>query len=209
MRVSFGLLLLLFLSSPTNGESRVGGEISPDGTEIQLDLPKRFHIKNKGGSDGSGCCVFASLCHSAIWQKIESHEGLFDYAVKRPGGGWPDKLQKYVNDIAKEKGVPPPILEQYEGTDPDVIRQALSKGYMPGVTYSHSPTGRYRGARISHMVSCVHFDEKWVGILDNNFPGSIEWMDPTTFKSVWTGGRGNGWAAFFVSPGPPPIPRNK
>ena len=72
-----------------------------------------------------------------------------------------------------------------------------------------APFGRLpvqlRGGRIAHMVSLVHADDKWFAILDNNFPGSIEWMSPEEFKRTYTGGRA-GWAVLLLNPGPPPPP---
>jgi hypothetical protein len=77
---------------------------------------------------------------------------------------------------------------------------------MPAVTYHRSPTGRYGGRRISHMVSLVAAGEKWFAVLDNNYPRSIEWIEPEQFRDCYTGG-GSGWAIIPLKPGPPPVPR--
>lgn len=190
-------------------ESRVGGTVTPDGKEIQIDLPSRFHLKNRGGSDGAGLCVFASLQHASIWQHVVSTEKIFEFMFSRPGGGWPEKVDRMIEQCCKEKGLAKPSYVQYQGKDLELLKVALKSGRMASITYNYSPTGRYGGARIAHMVSLVHLDDKWAGILDNNFPGSIEWMDvEKTFPSVWCG-RGNGWAVVLLDPGPPPPPRNK
>lgn len=201
------LPLLFFLVFPVYGESRLGGKVTPDGREIQCDLPDFLQVKNRGGSDGAGLCVFASAKHSFLWAHVESHERIFEYMFSRPGGGWPEKLKKVIEDISREKGKPVPRFLNYEGKDLTVLREALTAGYMPGITYKFSPTGRYRGD-ISHMVNLVHLDDRWAGILDNNFPGVIEWMDVGTFYQVFTARGGNGWAFIVISPGPPPIPHN-
>jgi hypothetical protein len=62
---------------------------------------------------------------------------------------------------------------------------------MVGVTYGYSP--RYK-SKISHMVDCVHFTDKWAAVLDNNFPGEdqYEWMAPDEFLSRWKQVNG-GW----------------
>ncbi len=80
---------------------------------------------------------------------------------------------------------------------------------MPGVTYSFSPTKRYGGARIAHMVSLVHADDQWFCVLDNNYPGldKYEWMSPAEFLKTYTGG-GGGWAVILLDRGPPPLPWN-
>jgi hypothetical protein len=63
----------------------VGGPRHSDGTEVDCDLPERFHVKNRGGSDGSGLCVFASMRHSGLWQDEPVFSGLFEFMTARPG----------------------------------------------------------------------------------------------------------------------------
>lgn len=191
-------------------DAKVGGNLAPDGTtEIQCDLPTKFHIKNRGGSDGAGLCVFASLSHASIWQHVRQTDGIFQWMFKYPGGGYPQKVDKKIEEICKEKGVPTPDYVQIESKDLEPLKVACKSRRMVCCTYSYSPTGRYNGQKISHMVNAAHCDDKWVGILDNNFPGTIEWMDPTTFMRTYTGGSGNGWSVIFLN-GPPPVaPKNK
>lgn len=191
------------------GAAQVGGTTSPDGAEqIHVDLDKRFHLTNRGGSDGAGLCVFASLKHSSIWQHVYETQMIFEWMFTKPGGGYPSKVDKVISSICKEKSVPVPPYIQVESRDLEILKIACKSGRMPGVTYYYSPTKRYGGQKISHMVSLVHASDKWFGILDNNYPGSIEWMDPQTFLSVYSGGK-NGWAVVFLNDGPPPPPRNK
>jgi hypothetical protein len=191
----------------------IGGRVHNDGTELQCDLPGDFHLKNCGGSDGSGLCVFTSISHSARWQNVAVLEGFRDWMRKHPGGGYPQKVDRMIAEICNEKGVPPPSYLQVEGDDLEVLKTACRSGRMPGVTYSYSPTGRYGGQRISHMVSLVHADDRHFVILDNNFPGragqenTYEWMTPAEFKKTYTGGR-SGWAVILLDPGPPLPPHN-
>ena len=192
-----------------NGESRLGGNVSPDGKEMHIDLPARFHLTNRGGSDGAGLCVFASGKHASIWQEVYQTMNIFEWMFDKPGGGWPEKFDKVVDDICRSRRWEKPRYIQYVGKDITVLRKACLSGRMPCVTYSYSPAGRYSGQKISHMVNLVHCDEKWVGVLDNNFPGVVEWIDAATFLRVWTGTGGNGWAIVFLNPGPPPPPRNR
>lgn len=212
-RALAALLLLiapaLVLSGPSG--ATVGGPTAPDGTEVQLDLPKALHLKNRGGSDGAGLCVFASCTHTGRWQTEPVFSSLFEFMFTRPGGGYPEKVQRMVAAAAKAKSLPEPSFVQIEGSGPEVyevLKLACKTGRMPGVTYSYSPTGRYGGRKIAHMVTLVHADEKHWAILDNNYPGSIEWMSLAEFKRAFTGG-GSGWAVILTETGgPPPPPKN-
>lgn len=189
--------------------AKVGGRTGPDGTELACDLPGSLHLKNRGGSDGAGLCVFASLKHSAQYQNVDPLKGIFEFMFTRPGGGYPSKVDKVIKDMCAAQGVAVPPYIQYEGTDLTLLKLACKTGRMPGVTYSFSPTGRYGGARIAHMVSLPHADDKHFVVLDNNYPGAeaYEWMTPDEFRKTWTGGR-QGWAVILLAPPPPPPPRN-
>lgn len=189
----------------------VGGLTSPDGLEeIACDLPREFQLKNVGGTDGAGLCVWASMQHTATWQQIAAIDGVFKFMQSQRGGGWPSRVDQIVPLMAKRNGQQPPDYLQVENRDPlAMLKLACKTGRMPGVTYSYSPTGRYGGGQIAHMVSLVHASDKWFAILDNNFPGTIEWMDPATFLKVHTrNGRENGWHYTFLADPPPPPPVN-
>jgi hypothetical protein len=191
--------------------AKVGGPVAPDGTtEINCDLPGDLHLKNKGGSDGAGLCVFTSIAHSARWQNVPSLEDFRDWMTKHPGGGYPQKVTQMILRKCQETGVPEPAYVQVEGKDLEILKLACKTGRMPAVTYSYSPTGRYGGGRIAHMVSLPHADNAWFCVLDNNYPGvdAYEWMSPDEFQKTYSAG-GNGWSVILLSPGPPPVPRNK
>lgn len=200
-------LILACLLTPISAIDRatIGGTTSPDGVEVQIDLPREFQLRNRGGSDGAGLCVFASLQHAARWQDVEPLTEIFEWMTTRPGGGWPEKVDRVIDDLCRARKVAKPAYLQIEGTDLDLLRRACRTGRMPAVTFSFSPAGRYGGARISHMVNLVHVDEHRIAILDNNFPGSIEWMTPAQFLRTYTGGR-KGWAVILLADGPPPPP---
>ncbi|MEI7685257.1 MAG: hypothetical protein WCL32_09535 [Planctomycetota bacterium] len=209
MRFAFALCatLALGIGAEPVGKATVGGPVAPDGVEVQNDFPREFHIRNRGGSDGAGLCVFASLQQSAKWQDVEPLTGVFEWMKTRPGGGWPEKVDRVVDDMCRAKKLKKPAYLQIEGTDFELVRRACRLGRMPAVTYAFSPSGRYGGARIAHMVNLLHADERWCAVLDNNFPGTIEWMTPAEFQRVWTGG-GQGWAVILLADGPPPPPVN-
>jgi hypothetical protein len=189
-------------------KATVGGNVAPDGTELQIDLPGDLHLKNVGGSDGAGLCVFTSISHSARWQSVKVLEDFQTWMKKHPGGGYPAKVKKMISQVCKERNTPEPDYIQVEGKDLEILKLACKTGRMPGVTYGRSPSGRYNGGRISHMVSLVHADDRNFCVLDNNFPGAdkYEWMTPAEFSATYTLG-GGGWAVILLSPGAPPAPR--
>lgn len=210
MREIYLLVFPLLFGLTAMQGNRIGGKIAPDGkSEIHCDLPAEQMLKNKGGSDGSGLCVFTSCDHSARFQEIPGLIGFRDWMTKYPGGGYPDKLKQKIAQICKERGVAVPDYIQLQGKGEiiPVLKAACESGRMPAVTYSFSPTGRYGGKRISHMVSLAFLADSWACILDNNFPGpdKLEWISTTDFLRTFTGGS-NGWAVIFATPGPPPFP---
>lgn len=193
--------------------NRVGGKIAPDGkSEIACDLPETQMLRNKGGSDGAGLCVFTSCEHSSRWQAIPALAGFRDWMTRFPGGANPPKLKAKIEQICKERGVPVPDYIQLQGRAEilPVLKAACESGRMPAVTYSFSPTGRYQGRKIQHMVSLVFLSDDWACILDNNHPGvdKLEWISTKDFLRTFTGGS-NGWAVIFATPGPPPFPFTK
>lgn len=210
MEKIFGVVCAsLFLAG---GAARVGGKIGPDGfTEIGCDLPAQLHLKNTGGSDGLGLCVFTSIAHGARWQQVSLLEDFRDWMRSRPGGGWPEKVDRMIFAIAAEKKQPVPEYLQLQGGRElfPVLRAALESGRMVQVTYSFSPTRRYGGAKIAHMVSLVGLTDRWAVILDNNYPGvdNYEWITIDQFAATFTGGRA-GWAVVLLDNGPPPLPHN-
>lgn len=188
------------------GAITVGGPVGPGGTEVQVDFPLSLRTKNVGGSDGAGLCVFTSIGHAARWQGEPVLRDFQQFMRSRPGGSWPEKTDKMIEAISKEKGREVRYL-QYEGSDPLILRLALESGRMPGVTYNGRDP-HYRGT-IAHMVNLVYLSDTQAAILDNNFVGESElvWMSRTEFLSRWTGG-GNGWAVILLDEAPAPVPTN-
>lgn len=208
--MKFKSLMLLLILPCVVVAAQVGGTIAPDAkTEINCDLPASQHMKNVGGSDGAGLCVFTSIAHSARWQNVRVLEDFRDWMRRYPGGGYPEKVKAKITQICRERGVPEPEYIQVQGEDLEILKIACKSGRMPSVTYCFSPTGRYGGGKIAHMVSLVHADENWFCILDNNYPGvdKYEWLTPAEFRRTYTCGSG-GWAVILLSPGPPPPQRN-
>lgn len=191
--------------------AKVLGRVHEDGTEIRCDLDPALHQKNTGGSDGAGLCVFASMRHTGLWQGDEVFTELFHWMKKHPGGSYPQKTDQMIAKFCQEKGLPKPRYLQVEGGDLEILKKACKSGRMPSVTYSYSPSGRYGGSRISHMVSLPHADDRHFVVLDNNYPGRAdkeevyEWLTPAEFAKVYD----PGWAVILLDPpGPPARPYN-
>lgn len=177
--------------------------VSPSGVAATVDLPASQHIKNVGGSDGAGLCVFTSTQHAARWHNLSYMEGFRTWMERKPGGGWPEKLDKMLAQFCREKGVPVPLYVQHTGGDEAFLDLAIHTDRMPCVTYA----GRddfYRG-RIAHMVNLAHIDGTTAAIIDNNRPGSWVWMTRAEFLQRWRDNDG-GWAVVFLDPPPPPHP---
>lgn len=185
------------------GEIRVGGPIAPDGrTQVQCDLPLSLRLKNVGGSDGLGLCVFSSICMAS---RFQNERRLWDFQEKmrrEPGGGWPEK----VDQMIAKYGQGTQYL-QYEGKDPTILVAALASGRMPSITYCGRDP-HYHGRDVAHMVNLVYLDAGQAAVLDNNFVGDNElvWLSAAELVERWTAG-GGGWAVFLLAPAPPPVPR--
>lgn len=184
--------------------------VHPDGTEVDIDLPAERHQRNAAGSDGAGLCVFTSLGMAADWCGEATLVDFRDYMRRHPGGGYPRKVTELVRRLCQERGVAEPPYLQMQDNDLDLLARAVRQGHLACVTYTWSPTGRYGGGRLAHMVNCVAARagpaRHWA-ILDNNFPGSIEWMTEGEFRRSYTG-LGTGWAILLLRAGPPPPPRS-
>src|SRR5258706_5337603 len=165
-------LLVLTMLSVTAFAGSIGGFKSPDSKEnMMCPLPGYLHQRNSVGTDRAGLCVYASAKHTGQWQYEQLFIAIFDYMKNHPGGSYPDKFKKTLAACAKEKGLPMPEYLQIQDDDIEILKMACKNGFMPGVTYGYSPTGRYNGKRIAHMVSLVHASDTWFAVLDNNYPG--------------------------------------
>ena len=184
-----------------------------EGVEVSCDYPATRHRKNIGGRDGAGLCVFTSVQHAADWQHLQPLGNDFQkWMSKQPGGGWPEKLTKMVREFCSDTKEPMPDMLQNVNGDLNLLTEAVNKGYLAGITYCRSPTGRYGGQTIAHMINCMGArlgpnKDIWC-VMDNNFPGSYEWMDEKDFVRSFRGNGGNWFVIFLDKPQPPPIPRN-
>jgi hypothetical protein len=187
------------MARPKGEESCVDGPVH-EGVEVVVDLPKEQHVRNFGApEDGQGLCVFASMDMAARWHHM--HE-LIDVIHKvRKGGGWPEKVRDVIGELAPQRH-----FVQYEGVSPSILDASMAARSPVCVTYGYSP--RYGNQTIYHMVILVHLDAEWAAIVDNNFPGTFEWMSRTEFIKRWCHPGHKGWAYTFLEAPPPPIPRS-
>src|SRR5258707_764691 len=71
----------------------LGGPTGPDGkTEVVCDLPVSERMRNSGGRDGAGLCVFTSVQNAARYQNEGRLVNFQADMRKEPGGGYPAKL---------------------------------------------------------------------------------------------------------------------
>ncbi len=193
--------VLMLFASAVNAEFRVGGP-EMNGKKIRVDLPMSQHIRNVGGSDGKGLCVFASISHGGDWSNNELRD-LFEWMRTKPGGGWPSKVDAMISQFSKEKRIGLPNYIQHTAGEASFLEAALQAGRYPAVTYS----GRdnvYYSKQVAHMVNLVLFDKDTAVIHDNNYPGKYLWMSREDFLPRWRE-MGGGWAIVPLDPGPPPL----
>lgn len=208
-RTAAALALLCGLSGVVAaGFSPSKEPVAPDGTKAVCDLPASQHMRNTGGSDGprgpgsgSGLCVFTSVEHSAKWQNVGGLYGFQTWMTRRPGGGYPQKLDAMLKAYCREKGIPIPPYIQHTGGDAEFLELALKTDRLPCVTYA----GRddFYGGRIAHMVNLAHLDQTRAAIIDNNRPGVWLWMTRAEFLHRWRDMQG-GWAVVLLADPPPP-----
>lgn len=197
-----------FPEVPFPGAS-TGGPVAPDGTPIQVELPISLHMKNTGGigprgpGSGSGLCVFTSIEMAARWQNVPEIDGLQKWMTRKPGGGYPSKVDAMLKQFCAEKGVAVPQYLQVEGKDLEILKLALKTGRMPSITTGYLPG---YGGRIAHMTCLAHASGGWYGVLDNNYPGRWAWLSEKEFIRSYTA-FGQGWTVVLLESPPPPAPK--
>lgn len=210
-RIAIALVMTTVMAGLTLAGS-IGGFKSPDGKEMMFEpLPGTLHQRNTVGRDGLGLCVYASARHTGRWQSDPLFDACFEYMKTQPGGSYPDKFVATMKACAAKNGLAYPEFIQIQDDDIEILKLASRNGYMAGVTYGYSPTGRYNGRKIAHMVSLVHASDNWFAVLDNNYPGEtqFEWLSPAEFKGAHISPRGIGWKVILLTTPPPPKPKYK
>lgn len=201
------------------GISTTKQAVSRDGVKAMCDLPPREHLMNRGGNDrtrenpmgepgkGYGLCVFTSVEVAARWQAARELHGFQEWMTRRPGGGYPEKLDRMIAAFCKERNVPTPAYVQHTGGDEAFLDLVVKTDRLACVTYA-GMDGFYKDAWgrdtwIDHMVNLAHLDAQTAAIIDNNRPGVWVWMHRKDFLVRWRA-RGGGWAVAWLDPPPPP-----
>jgi hypothetical protein len=207
------IALTLFLAAEQSASqtSFING-LSHNGENITCDLPGSQQFKNIGSKlgDHAGMCVFTSIEMAALHAGLEQMRGWRDWcAANYTGGGWPERVDELLDAWFKHKNLNPIPYIQYEGKNPETILDLCEKtGRMAGITYGYSP--RY-GGPIQHMTDCVMFKSDYGVVLDNNFIGEdrYEWVTRKELIRRTIYPNRTAWVFVWLSPGPPPSPKNK
>lgn len=225
MNLKTAALLIACLSAaafakapPVVGELREGGPVMPDGTPIQCHVPDELRKKNIGSPrpNGPGCCVFRSAELAADFQNIPALNDFAEWMVENriEGGGWPEKVDKLIPQIAKSRNMAVPAYVQHTAGDVAFLEQAIKTGRMPCITYDGRDMHYGMRTRIAHMVNLCGISsaangERFFTIYDNNFvgPEQLVHLSEKDFLSRWRGNQG-GWAYVLLGPPAMPVPRN-
>ena len=151
-----------------------------------VNVPLALRQSNWLGNQLQGSCVHASMISLLRWQ---GRFNTANYWKRTYGNGeWPETM------AAK--------------FDKENIRYAyVTNG---DVKFLEWACRTRRGAGITvkggaHMVSLVHFDAKWAGILDNNSVTKIRWIPRETLIAEWVAS--NGWAITPIYTPAAPLPQ--
>lgn len=159
-------------------------------------------MRNTGGSDGSGLCVFTSMQHTFRYQNLP-YDDFRRWMERHPGGGWPEKVDQMIQRYCKDKNLPEPNYVHIVGTSNyrmavNILKEALRQGYLPCITWGTDCT-TYNNSRIAHMVNVVYLDDEWGAICDNNAPNRILWVRRSQFdRNACLSGF---WAMIFIDGG--------
>ncbi len=153
-----------------------------------VNLEGAFRERNWFGQQGEGSCVHASMTMLFRWQGRPDLADLWrrTYADGEwtGGTGLAAKFDKEGVQYAYTTGE----------KDLSFLEWSIATRRGCGVTV--------RGG--AHMVLLVALDSERAGILDNNSPEEIKWIDRETFLQEWYSSQS--WAVTPVYSPPPPLP---
>ncbi|MBN9521102.1 hypothetical protein J0H58_21715 [bacterium] len=128
-------------------------------------------------------------------------DGYRAWMQRRPGGGYPSKVDQTLAAYCAEIGQPVPPYAQHTGGEASFLELALRTDRCPAITYCGADD--FYGRNVAHMVNLMYLDGSNAAILDNNRPGVWLWMSRADFLARWRGMNG-GWAVVLLDPPPPP-----
>ncbi len=151
-----------------------------------VNIPRGDRQANWRGRQREGSCTWASAVSLLRWQ---GRNAMADWVRANYGDGqWPEQWSK----LADRAG----------------IRYAMTT--EGDVKFLEWACRTRRGCNITvmggvHMVTLVHFDDKWAAILDNNSIDEFKWVPRDALIAEWHAS--NGWAVTPVYTPMPPLPQ--
>lgn len=129
----------------------------------------------------------------------------------KPGGGYPEKVDRMIAAFCSEKGLPEPSYVHIIGSSDwheivEVLKTAVANGYLPCITWGTDCTV-YQNTPIAHMVNLIYLDDEWGAIVDNNRPNRILWVKRPTWDSYTR--KGGFWAMIYLDNSCPTITKRK
>lgn len=219
------LAIVLLLSSTLLAFDPTPVPVSPDGINAVIDLPTSQHMRNTGGSDGSGLCVYTAVTMAARWQNVTSMFDFRKFAEGRPGGSYPEKLASDIKTYSARNGRRPEPYVQHTGGDETFLDLCMKTRRAACITYAGNGDGFY-DSTVAHMLLLAELDATHAATIDNNRPGFFIWMTRTQLLARWKGLNddgtpslvpfhnglrlswapvGGGWMFAWLAPPPPPV----
>lgn len=186
------LLFLVCYQTPDSRGEVVTTEPAYRGERASAPIGREYHIRNEGGSDGAGLCVYSSVIIAGAYQGVADldrlkQSRLWHYAKARPGGSYPEKLARDLNAVypLEQTGEK---WSQYTGRDTSVIDKLSRAGYPVCSTMDTGALYDYK--KIHHMITLAHYRANgWACVVDNNNPGQYHWMPATEYdRRAFDGG---------------------
>lgn len=150
-----------------------------------VNVPMALRQSNWLGRRGQGSCTWATAISLLRWQ---GRYRTADWIRKNYGDGeMPDSYTRQLDDAGIR-------YAQVINGDVNFLEWACKTRRGCGITV--------RGGR--HMVSLVHLDKEWAGILDNNSVEKIIWVPRASLIAEWKASYG--WAVVPVYTPSAPMP---
>jgi hypothetical protein len=200
----FAAAALFCLAPVALGQSPDGrGEVVLDvpvyrGVKADVPIPPELHLRNEGGSDGAGLCVITSLLINGRYQGIPAladgkASRFWKLAKSRPGGYYPEKLERYLDELRET--MPGVRWISWEGKVTDLIESYTRRGVPVACTTNTGALYGYQS--IHHYITVAHLDADLACLIDNNDPGKYHWMPRAEFDRRFVDGL-QGWLFIWI-----------
>lgn len=172
-------LPLPVLPAPDKSKRKPGdlpsGDLLKVGPAASVEFPKELVVKNRGGSDGAGIPVSASLETAARKLGIKELDGFTNFSAKRPGGQWPEKVTGQIEAYTKG-AIHVTWAEASGGTWKPYVAAEVENGNLPVLLLSAKLQG-YGGNEVAHSIIVINcrlvppVGDYVLTYVDCNFPG--------------------------------------